>query len=164
MGKVDSPINAKPPVPEECLNASALASSLKAPIATTRKLPEANKLTVARLRLRRRVQPLTPNPATVSRPAVALRPSRPKSAAENPSPATRNRLPALKKVTASAVSFLASAHPTRPKATVAAPTPTQRLRGIACDEVEIKRAASPLTPALSPLRGEGGDSGIAAAF
>ena len=81
-----------------------------------KKLPHASKLTVARLRLRRRAQLRTPISLKVN-----FSPSRPTAneemtAAENAIPAIRSRAPAQKKVSASDVAPRAIAQPTNPTA------------------------------------------------
>ena len=60
-GKADSPMKAKPPVPEERAPPSWRASSLLAWTAMIKKLPLASNATVARLRRRWRAQPRTPS-------------------------------------------------------------------------------------------------------
>ena len=90
---VDSPISANPPVPESRRVASRFASSRNTPIATMRNDPQASSATVARLRLRRRAQPRTASPPSVSRaaPACALEPMRGQWAAGSPSPPLEER-------------------------------------------------------------------------
>src|SRR5580765_6584043 len=70
MGMVDSPIKAKPPVPDDRFIASWFASRRKTPIATITKHPLASRAMVARLRLLRRAESRTPGPPRVNRPVV----------------------------------------------------------------------------------------------
>src|SRR6266542_6512581 len=120
-GKVDSPKSAKPPVPDERFVASRPASSRLAPTATTRKLPQASKATLARLRVRRRVQLRSPIAARLSRRVASERPRADSRRATAANSATSSNAPALKKVSALALSPCQTAQPIR--ASAAAPAP-----------------------------------------
>ena len=123
-GSVLSPSSAKPPVPELRFVAFAFSSSRNTPMDSTRKLPHASIVTVARLRERRRVVLRMPRLATVSAAAASLRSSRVSNADVNASAAMSNNPPALKNAPAFAVCPVASAQPSSARATAKQAAPS----------------------------------------